>query len=73
LVIKKVRNMDKTDFTIGDRVRISSENPDPSLQGRTGKIVSFPIKGKSEYSVQIDVGPLAGRKVWINGFYLKLG
>ena len=62
-----------TDFKIGDRVKIAFENTNPVVPDRRGSIAALPIKGKSEYSVQIAEGPLTGRKVWINGFYLKLG
>jgi hypothetical protein len=64
--------MNKANFVAGDRVRISPDHPEPTLQNRAGRIVALPNKDRSEYLVQINVGPLAGRKVLVHGYYLKL-
>ena len=64
--------MNKSDFKVGDHVKIASEHPDATLKNRTGFITSMPNKARGEYLVKIEVGPLAGRIVPVNGYYIKI-
>ena len=64
--------MNKSDFKVGDHVKIASEHPDATLKSRTGIIVGVPNKDRGEYLVKIEVGPIAGRSVPVNGYYIKL-
>jgi hypothetical protein len=62
---------------VGELVRISVDYYEPTLKGKTGKIVALPYKADSSvYLVGLDRGltrnPLfAVRRVWISSNYIQ--
>lgn len=59
-------------FNIGDRVQITPDYYDQTLQGRRGTIGLLPDKDHPDgYLVVLDEGPLHGRGVWIPAMCLQ--